>query len=307
MSRDGVKLIGFIIGREREMPDEVMRIINEHEGVRAEMVKLGGTFLDDVVDYDVIIDRMSHEIPYYRTYVKYAAVNGCYIINDPFVWANDTKFLAAAVLRKLGVKTPRTMVLPNKDIAAETVPDSFRNLAYPMDWQAIVDYIGSPAIFKDIRSGGRRFAHRVGNVDELIHRYDESGTRTMILQQVIESDHHYHCLVIGSERTLLLPYSFDEGHYTQTPRTLSDSLATQMTELACQLSRVYGYDINMSEFVLDGDEIYLINATNPSPLIARDLMTPEQFDWACAEIAALAIRCAEEGKSLELPVHLTGL
>ena len=105
MSRDGVKLIGFIIGREHEMPDEVMRIINEQAGMRAELVKLGGTFLDDVVEYDVIIDRMSHEIPYYRTFVKFAAVNGCYIINDPFVWANDTKFLAAAVLRKLDVKT----------------------------------------------------------------------------------------------------------------------------------------------------------------------------------------------------------
>ena len=307
MSRDGMKLIGFIIGREHEMPDEVMRIINEHEGVRAELVKLGGTFLDDAVDYDVIIDRMSHEIPYYRTYVKFAAVNGCYIINDPFVWANDTKFLAAAVLRKLDVKTPRTMVLPNKDIAADTVPDSFRNLVYPMNWQAIIDYIGSPAIFKDVRSGGRRFAHRVNTVDEHSQRYDVSGTRTMILQQVIESDHHYHCLVIGGEQTLLLPYSFDDARYVASDRTLSDSLIQRMTDMACTLSRVYGYDINMSEFVLDGDEIYLINATNPSPLIAHDLMTQEQFDWVCAEIAALAIRRANEARPMELPVHLTGL
>lgn len=307
MSRDGVKLVGFIIGREREMPDEVMRLINDSGGARAEMVKLGGTFLDDVIDYDVIIDRMSHEIPYYRTYVKFAAVNGCYVINDPFVWANDTKFLAAAVLRKLGVKTPRTMVLPNKDIAADTVPDSFRNLAYPMDWQAIIDYIGSPAIFKDVRSGGRRFAHRVNNVDELIQRYDESGTRTMILQQVIESDRHFHCMVIGGERTLLMPYSFNEARYTEGDNKLSESLTRQMTDMACKLSRVYGYDINMSEFVLDGDDVYLINATNPSPLIGRDMMTAEQFDWTCAEIAGLALRRAEEARPMELPVHLSGL
>ena len=307
MSRDGMKLVGFIIGREREMPDEVTRIINESGDVRAEMVKLGGTFLDDAIEYDVIIDRMSHEIPYYRTFVKFAAVNGCYVINDPFVWANDTKFLAAAVLRKLGVKTPRTMVLPNKDIAADTVPDSFRNLKYPMDWQAIIDYIGSPAIFKDIRSGGRRFAHRVNNVDELIQRYDESGTRTMILQQVIESDRHFHCLVIGGERTLLMPYSFNEAHYTEGDHKLSEGLTRQMTDLACKLSRVYGYDINMSEFVLDGDDVYLINATNPSPLIGRDMMTAQQFDWTCAEIAGLALRRAAEARSIELPVHLSGL
>lgn len=307
MSRDGMKLIGFIIGRERYMPDEVMRIINERSDARAELVKLGGTFLDEAVEYDVIIDRMSHEIPYYRTYVKYAALSGCYIINDPFVWANDTKFLAAAVLRKLGIKTPRTVVLPNKDVATDTVPDSFRNLAYPMDWQAIIDYIGSPAIFKDVRSGGRRFAHRVNNVDELIQRYDESGTRTMILQQVINSDEHYHCVVIGGERALLLPYSLERARYLDKTEGLSDEMAAKITDLARKLSHVYRYDINMAEFVVQGDDMYLINATNPSPLIDRELMTNEQFEWACAAIAELALRRAGEGRWIELPVHLAGL
>ena len=148
MSRDGKKLIGFIIGRERELPDAVMGIINGGDtGVQAELVKLTGNTLDEPVDYDVIIDRMSHEVPYYRIYVEYAAMRGCYVINDPFVWANDTKFLAGALLHHLRIKTPRTMVLPNKDIAAETVPDSFRNLGYPMDWQAIIDYIGSCLLY----------------------------------------------------------------------------------------------------------------------------------------------------------------
>lgn len=305
MSRDGKKLIGFIIGREREMPEEVMRLINEGDtSATADLVKLGGTFLDEPVDYDVIIDRMSHEVPYYRTYVKYAALSGCYVINDPFVWSNDTKFLSGALLRKLGILTPRTMVLPNKDIDAETVPDSFRNLTYPMDWQAIIDYIGSPAIFKDVRSGGRRFAHRVNNVEELIQRYDESGTRTMILQQVIESDRHFHCLVIGGENTLLMPYSFEGGRYLGVQTGLSEATVAQITAIGRQLSQVYGYDINMSEFVLDGDDLYLINATNPSPLVNRELMTEEQFNWICAQIADLALRRAAEPLAQRLPMKL---
>lgn len=305
MSRDGKKLIGFIIGREREMPEEVMRLINEGDtSATADLVKLGGTFLDEPVDYDVIIDRMSHEVPYYRTYVKYAALSGCYVINDPFVWSNDTKFLSGALLRKLGILTPRTMVLPNKDIDAETVPDSFRNLTYPMDWQAIIDYIGSPAIFKDVRSGGRRFAHRVNNVEELIQRYDESGTRTMILQQVIESDRHFHCLVIGGENTLLMPYSFEGGRYLGVQTGLSEATVAQITAIGRQLSQVYGYDINMSEFVLDGDDLYLINATNPSPLVNRELMTEEQFNWICAQIADLALRRAAEPLAQRLPMML---
>lgn len=308
MSRDGKKLIGFIIGREHELPDAVMGIINSSDtGVQAELVKLTGNTLDEPVDYDVIIDRMSHEVPYYRIYVEYAAMRGCYVINDPFVWANDTKFQAGALLYHLGIKTPRTMVLPNKDIAAETVPDSFRNLGYPMDWQAIIDYIGSPAIFKDVRSGGRRFAHRVSNVEELIQRYDESGTRTMILQQVIDSPHHYHCLVVGEQKTLLLPYSFDSSRYLPGELGLSDAQAAHITDIACKITRIYGYDINMSEFVLDGDELYLINATNPSPIVNRELMTEAQFEWIAAEIAALALQRVAEPRPQRLPVHLTGL
>ena len=306
MSRDGNKVIGFLIGREKEMPDTVMGILNErYDGVMAELVKLGGTFFDEEVQYDVIIDRMSHEIPYYHAYVKYAALNGCYIINNPFVWAIDTKFFAGALMRALGIRMPRTAVLPNKDIAADTVPDSFRNLKYPMDWQAIVDYIGSPAIFKDVRSGGRRFAHRVNNVEELIQRYDESGTRTMILQQVIESNHQYHCMVIGGEKTLLMPYSLETGRYKASDEGLDDSIARQMTDTAIQITNLYGYEINMTEFVLRGDELYLINATNPSPLINRELMTEPHFNWICDEIAALAANRAMSPPKMKFPFNLS--
>jgi hypothetical protein len=305
MSRDGKKIIGFIIGREREMPDAVMKIINErHEDCQAEMVKLNGTFLDEAVPYDVIIDRMSHEIPYYRAYVKYAAMSGCYVINNPFVWANDTKFMAGAIGRQLGILTPRTLILPNKDVATDTVPDSFRNLSYPMDWEAIIDYIGGPAIFKDIASGGRRFAHRVNNVEELLQRYDESGTRTMILQQVIESDHQYHCLVIGDESTLLMPYSLATGRYFEAEGGTDDWAVDQICETSRRIAHIYGYDINMTEFVVKNDEIYLINATNPSPLIGRDLMTESQFEWICQAIADLAVLRIEQPGRVWLPVDL---
>ena len=37
------------------------------------------------------------------------------------------------------------------------------------------------------------------------------------------------------------------------------------------------------------------------------MMTAQQFDWTCAEIAGLALRRAAEARSIELPVHLSGL
>lgn len=305
MSPDEPLRIGFLIGREKDLPDAVMARVNEdHEDVRAELIKIGGTYPDEPVPYAVIVDRMSHEIPYYRTFVCFAGLQGCYIINNPFVWANDTKFLSAALLDKLGIKTPRTVVLPNKDVLTDTVPDSFRNLNYPMDWQGIVDQIGSPAIFKDVRSGGRRFAHRVSGVDELIQRYDESGTRTMILQQVIESNEHVHCLVMEGDRCLLLAYKPDEARYGSLTFDPNSARAQAVVEAARKLTHIYGYDMNLVEFVLTDEDTYLINATNPSPMVNREMMTAEQFDWIVNELARLVVSRARKPVAQWMPLNL---
>lgn len=305
MSQKDAKLIGFIVGRERDFPEAVIdRVTENYDDVRAEMVKIGGTMQDAPVPYDVIIDRMSHEVPYYRSYVKYAAMQHSYVINNPFTWAIDTKFFSSALVRKLGYRTPRTVVLPNKDIDAETVPDSFRNLEYPMDWQGIIDYIGSPAIFKDVRSGGRRFAHRVSNVDELIQRYDESGTRTMILQEVLDTNNHVHCMVVGGEKTCLLSYLFDERRYADCTLDLAGPVAQEITEAALALTHLYGYDLNLPEFVVKDDVVYVINATNPSPLIGHDLMTDAQFDWVVNAVTELAVVRARHPQPQSFPFDL---
>lgn len=290
MSRDESKRIGLIVGREWDWPSAFMDAVNQRErGVTADLVKLGGTFMDEACTYDVIVDRMSHEIPYYRAFLKYAAINDTYVINNPFTWSADSKFFAVVLANKLGLASPRTVVLPNKHIEIEVVPDSFRNLIYPMDWQAIIDYVGVPAIFKDNQAGGRGIVHRVNNVDELIQRYDESGTRTKILQQVIESDVHIHCFVMGQTKVMGLRYSPAEGRYLPDIIAGDDPVGQQLGNDALRLTRAYQYDVNMVEFVVRGDEVYVINGTNPAPAMDKELMTPEQFEWCVNEIAELAV------------------
>lgn len=284
-----INIIGLIVGREQDWPNAFIKELEARDsGARAEFVKLGGTYLDDVCPYPVIFDRMSHEIPYYRTYVKYAALNGSYIINNPFVWSADNRFFGTTVANRLGLKSPRTIVLPNKETRAETVPDSFRNLEYPMNWEGITEYIGVPAIFKEIRSGGRRLSFRVHNVDELIQRYDESGTRTMILQEVIQGGDHIHCLVIGKENALILQYAPEQSRYLPNI-DLSYEMKAQVIESATILTKTYGYDMNLIEFNHKDGELIIINSTNPSPVIDRQLFNEEQFNWIVRQTVDLAL------------------
>lgn len=298
MPNDKPKKIGLLIGREWSWPNALINEINgRNQGVVAEFVKIGETFMQGDSPYDVIIDRMSHEIPYYRTYLKFAALNGCYIINNPFMTSADDKFFGIELISKMGGKTPRTVALPNKRVENENVPESFRNLQYPMDWQGIIDYVGVPAILKDINTGGRRLAKRVHNVDELIRCYDESDTLTVVLQQVIESDTHIHSFVIGRESVLTTRYSLEDKKYLPNIGNLDENIKARTTRSAKIISQAYGYDMNMVEFVINEGEPHLINPTNPVPDLDIKLLTTGHFNWTVKEMGDFAIRMAQEPES----------
>ena len=138
--------VGLLVGREWSFPPQFIEVINRKDPeVTAEFVKLGGTAMDEPVPYAVIIDRISHEVPYYRTYLKHAVLQGTIVVNNPFMWSADDKLFGAALATKLGVASPRTVALPNKEYIPGIVHDeSLRNLQYPLDWKAIVDYVGMP-------------------------------------------------------------------------------------------------------------------------------------------------------------------
>src|SRR5918912_4597636 len=180
--------IGLVVGREWSFPPAFIEEVQRRdEGVVAEYVKLGGTAMNEAVPYTVIIDRISHEVPYYRTYLKYASLQGVTVINNPFMWTADDKFFGAALATKLGVASPKTVALPNKEYVPGIVPtESLRNLVYPLDWQGIVEYVGLPCVLKDAHGGGWRSVYVCQTMDELLHHYNNSGLLTMVVQEFID-------------------------------------------------------------------------------------------------------------------------
>ncbi|MGC1493261.1 MAG: hypothetical protein WA798_17990, partial [Candidatus Acidiferrum sp.] len=112
-----MKKVGLLCGREYSFPPAFIVRVNElgkKDGVAAEFVKLGGTRMGDLSGYRVIVDRISHEVEYYRGYLKHAVLQGTYVINNPFWWTADDKFFNYAVATKLGIAIPKTVLLPQK-------------------------------------------------------------------------------------------------------------------------------------------------------------------------------------------------
>jgi hypothetical protein len=122
-----------------------------------------------------------------------------------------------------------------------------------------------------------------------MERYDESGTRTMILQELIESDTHIHGFVIGQEDVMLLQYDPVNGRYLSGIITDKHPLHQQLTQASIALTAQYRYNINMVEFVIKDNIPYVINSTNPVPVIDKTLMNQEQFNWLIKAIAKTVI------------------
>ncbi|HUR54661.1 MAG TPA: hypothetical protein VMZ71_11050 [Gemmataceae bacterium] len=289
-----MKKVGVIVGREWSFPPKFIDEVNgRNAGVTAEFVKLGGTRMDEPIPYAVLVDRISHEVPYYRSYLKHAVLEGVHVINNPFMWTADDKFFGASLAVKLGLGHPKTMALPNKDYVPGIVKsESLRNLQYPMDWQSIVDHVGLPCILKDAHGGGWRGVYVCHSIEELIRYYDGSGLLTMIAQEFIKWDQYVRCMCLGQTEVLPMPYDTVNRRYIPDPNYLSPQLKQRVIDDSLTLCKALGYDMNTVEWAIKDGVPYAIDFMNPAPDMDINSLTPKYFDWCVREMADLVIdRC----------------
>ncbi len=287
--------IGLLIGREWSFPPAFIEEVNRRdEGVVAEYVKLGGTKMDEPCPYAVIIDRISHEVPYYRSYLKNAVLQGTTVVNNPFMWTADDKFFEASLATRLGVASPKTVIIPNKDYIPGIVPtESLRNLIYPLDWQGILDYVGLPCILKDAHGGGWKSVYVCHSLEDVLDHYNSSGLLTMILQEFIEWDHYVRCLCLGQEVVLPIKYDPRERRYYVDHGHLTSDLGRRIIEDSLKLVRALGYDMNTVEWAVRKGVPYAIDFMNPAPDLDINSLTQFYFNWAVEHMADMAIRLAK--------------
>jgi hypothetical protein len=299
-----VKKVGILVGRERTFPASLIETINERGGgqVLAEFVKVGGVRLDWSKEYDLIIDRISHEVPFYRAFLKRAALEGTIVINNPFWWSADDKFFNFSLATKLGVAIPKTVLLPQKAYIEGITGESLRNLEFPLDWQGVVDHVGFPAIIKPFDGGGWKNVSRVNNLEELWQVYDTTGTLCMTLQEMIDWDQFVRCYCIGQQEVLIMPYDprkpyLSGEQYVHDPGYLSDGLAARVAQDVLTLNRALGYDINTVEFAIKDEIPYAIDFMNPAP--DAELASVGEFyhNWLTKAVADLVFRRLAEPRA----------
>ncbi|MGA7729654.1 MAG: hypothetical protein WCD37_00130 [Chloroflexia bacterium] len=295
------KVVGLLVGRENTFPHAFIdRVNSKNMGVRAEFCKLGGTRMDETIPYAVIVDRISHEIPYYRGFLKKAVLDGAVVINNPFWWAADDKFFEAALAHMQGVAVPKTIVLPQKSYVEGVVAESLRNLEYPLDWKAIAEYVGFPAFLKPFWGGGWKNVYKVHNIEELIWAFDQTGELGMILQEGIQFDKYSRCICLGQENIKVIRYEpgnpFHMRYVVDDPDTFFGKELHERIVRDCKtLMSSLGYDMCTAEFAVRDNIPYAIDWLNPAPDMDYHSITPTYFEWVVENMANLVIQRALQG------------
>lgn len=296
-----MKKIGILFGQENTFPQAFVDRVNskKENGIAAELLKIDKVVQSETNGYDIIIDRISQDVPFYRGMLKNAAITGTAVINNPFWWSADDKFFNNALAVKISVHVPKTVLLPSKNHPHDTNENSFKNLAYPLDWEGIFNYIGFPAFFKPYAGGGWKNVYKLNNPEEFFKAYDETGQLVMMLQEEIQFEDYFRCYCLDRKDVHIMQYDPKQPHhlrYVKGKYKGDKKILDKVHQGVLALNNALGYDFNTVEFAIRKGIPYAIDFCNPAPDADLHSVGEENFNWIVEAAANMAIARAKNHK-----------
>ncbi len=295
-----MKKIGILHGKERSFPEAFVAKVNSKNvpGVIAEPVRIEKALQGESPGYALIIDRISQDVPFYRTWLKNAAVTGTAVINNPFWWSADDKYFNNCLMTKVDVPVPRTAIIPSRDLPDDTSNESFRNLAYPLDWEGIFKNVGFPAYMKPFAGGGWKHVYKIKDAEDFFNKHSQTGQLVMLLQEEIIFTEYYRCYCIGGKYVRIMSYEPRNPHHLRYVADFQPSpeRLKQMTDIVLRINKYLGYDFNTVELAIRDNVPYAIDFCNPAPDAERASVGDENFEWVVETAANYAIEKAMEHK-----------
>lgn len=298
-----MKKIGILHGKERSFPEAFVARVNAKkvDGIQAESVRIDKALQGEPSGYSVIIDRISQDVPFYRTWLKNAALTGTAVINNPFWWSADDKYFNNCLMTQLKIPVPNTAIIPSHELPDDTSAASFSNLAYPLDWDSIFSNVGFPAYMKPFAGGGWKNVYRLADANEFFEKHKETGQLVMLLQEEIVFTEYYRCYCIGGKQVRIMPYEPRNPHHLRYVADFSPSeaLLQEMTRIVLTINKYLGYDFNTVELAVRDGIPYAIDFCNPAPDADIASVGEENFEWVVETAANFAIQKAlrKEGES----------
>ncbi|HUQ91269.1 MAG TPA: hypothetical protein VM120_06290 [Bryobacteraceae bacterium] len=292
-----VTKIGVLFGMEDTFPWALIERINSlgNGQVQADVIKFDAVRMAEYNGYRLIVDRISHDIPFYRAVLKNAVLSGTIVINNPFWWGADDKFFNYALASKMGIAIPKTVVLPHYKHPPGTTAKSMRNLNYPLDWEGAFRYVGFPAFLKPYSGGGWKSVYKVNSPEEFFAAYHDTADLCMTLQEGIEFDDYFRCYVVNRKKVHIMRYDPRRPHaerYVKDAAPIEAAMHNRVVKDCLTICRALGYDLNTVEFAVRDGIPYAIDFLNPAPDADYASVGAENFEWIVQSVAEMAMERA---------------
>ena len=259
-------LIGLLLGAEEDWPQAFEAILRRvgpvtdasgvvHD-VESERLTIEPFELTDPVRPGLVIDRLAYWYYHPREWLKKAALmDGTYLLNSPFTFQSMEKHSAYCAMVRLGLKIPRTVLVPYKNPVDNTrwaYTAAKYNQSFDLD--TIAADLGYPLYMKPFDGGGWRGVSRINNQDDLHKAYDESGEMLMHLQATVDYDKFARALSIGPE-TMVMDFRPDEpmhNRYAVSHGFLSPKAGSECAAISKIINAFFGWEFNSAEMLVTG-------------------------------------------------------
>jgi hypothetical protein len=265
-----------------------------------EFLRLGELNSPAKMDVQVILDRLSFQNIFLREAVKSFALNGTYVINNPFTSQIYNKSVDMDVSHSLGIPRPKTVILPMPD----DDPDD-HTMKEP-DVEAVLRTIDFPCVLKPYDGYAWENVYHVTSRSEFINLYDAMKfRRVMLAQEYIERRHYYKVFCVNKKDVLFVEYvpkPFGQGLYLESSLAPIEGLVEKIRNWTIQLNKALDLDFNTLEWSItsDGDP-YLIDAYNEVPEVLKNGMPPNHYWWIVNKVCECVREKLDKGEKNRNP------
>lgn len=296
-----MKKIGIFCGAENAFPFSLIDYINSFgKDVKAELVKIGFCKVGDIFDYDIIFDRVSREVPMYSSILKSVALFSVQVINNPFLRCLEDYFFQYHIAHRLGIKTPKTVIIPTKEHPEGTISETFKNLIYPLNWSELFDYLGFPMIIRMNTIQNEALTFKVYNPMEFFSAFDYSGSKQLIVQEDLKADVNLRAFVIGKEKVKIFNYDPTKplvARYTRENNFVKPEIKNQLESISKKLCSAINLDFTAIDFLVSNNEVFVYNFYNTTPRIDTTLFSDDVYEWFVFTVGDFLTSLAEKPKS----------
>ena len=258
--------------------------------------------LSQPVNYDVVIDRLTHWYHTSREWIKKAILtDDLYVYNNPWSLQSMEKHTSYCAMMRLGLPVPETWVIPPK--AYVESPDLKRTLsqyAKLFDLDEIADKIGYPMFMKPYDGGAWVGVTAIRDSETLHKAYNESGTRLMHLQKgVIPHDAFVRCVGLGPQWRFVNydPSAPLHDRYRMETGFLSADDEAKLSSMAMIINAFFGWDFNSCEGLRSNGEWQLIDFANACP-DSQVTSLHFHFPWLIKANIRWSVYCAATDRSM---------